>query len=301
MNGTSLNYLTMQGVHNLSKNRLMSLAGIAVLTSCLLLTGVAWLFTQNMNSLMEDVGEQNQTVVYMDPALEEAEARAAEEKILAIPGVEKATFVSKGEALDTYRGYLEEYGDVLDEFEDDNPLKANYRVGITDLEQTGAIKEQLEKLPGVVKVSAPLDMTYTFIQMQNAVLMVGYFMVFVLGCVSLVVISNTIRLSAYARRREVSIMRYVGATNSFIRWPFFVEGLCVGLISSLLACVLILVGYSAYIGAIQGETGFWYELLAESTLPLAEVTRPLVFWFVVGGMAVSGLGSALSIRRHLKA
>ena len=301
MNGSSLKYLTLQGMHNLAKNRLMSLAGIAVLTSCLLLTGAAWLFTENMNSLMEEIGKENQTVVYMDPAMAEEDAAKAEQQICAIEGVTSAEFITKDEALDTYRDYLEDYGDVLDEFRDDNPLKANYRVVITDLEQIGTIKEKLERLPGVVKVSAPLDITYTFIQMQHAVLLVGYVMVLVLGCVSLIVISNTIRLSAYARRKEVSIMRYVGATNSFIRWPFFVEGLCLGLISSVLACVLILLGYSAYTQAVQGAGSFWYDLLANSVVPMSEVAGSLILWFMVGGMAVSGLGSALSIRKHLKA
>lgn len=300
MNISSMKYLSMQGLHNLARNRLMSLAGIAVLSACLILTGVAWLFTVNVNSMVDYMGNQNETVVYMDPEATEEVTQAAEKAILKVEGVESATYVSKEDALDTMRGYMEEgYADALDEFENDNPLKANYRVVIRDLERMETIQSEMEKIPGVVKVSAPVEMTHVFVDVQQVVVLVGYILVAVLAVVSLVVISNTIRLSVYSRRREINIMKYVGATNGFIRWPFFVEGVGVGLIASLIASVVVLGGYYALTQASQDLTGFWSTLLGGSVVPFEQIWYWLLGGFVFGGVVIGGLGSVTSVRKHL--
>ncbi len=299
MNYSSMKYLSGQGLRNLVRNRLMSLAGIAVLTACLAITGVAWLFTANVNSLVEYMGNQNETVVYMAPDADEETTKLAESAILSIEGVQSATFVSKDDALDTYCGYMEEYADVLDEFENDNPFKANYRVVIRDLERIEQIKAQMEQINGVVKVSAPIDMTHAFVNVQHVVILVGYVLVAVLAVVSLVVISNTIRLSVYARRREINIMKYVGATDAFIRWPFFVEGVGVGLIASILASAIVLGGYYALTISSKNLTGFWNTLMGNSVVPFNQVWYWLLGGFVLGGVIIGGLGSVTSVRKHL--
>lgn len=299
MNYSSMKYLSGQGLRNLVRNRLMSLAGIAVLTACLAITGVAWLFTANVNSLVEYMGNQNETVVYMAPDADEETTKLAESAILSIEGVQSATFVSKDDALDTYCGYMEEYADVLDEFENDNPFKANYRVVIRDLERIEQIKAEMERINGVVKVSAPIDMTHAFVNVQHVVILVGYVLVAVLAVVSLVVISNTIRLSVYARRREINIMKYVGATDAFIRWPFFVEGVGVGLIASILASAIVLGGYYALTISSKNLTGFWNTLMGNSVVPFNQVWYWLLGGFVLGGVIIGGLGSVTSVRKHL--
>lgn len=299
MNFSSMKYLSGQGLRNLVRNRLMSLAGIAVLTACLAITGVAWLFTANVNSLVEYMGNQNETVVYIDPEADEETAQQAGQDILKIEGVQSATFVSKDDALDTYCGYMEEYADVLSEFENDNPFKANYRVVIRDLERIESIKAEMEQVNGVIKVSAPIDMTHAFVNVQHVVIIVGYILVAVLAVVSLVVISNTIRLSVYARRREINIMKYVGATDGFIRWPFFVEGVGVGFIASLLASAIVLGGYYVLTINAQNLIGFWNTLLSSSVVPFEQVWYWLLGGFLLGGIAIGGLGSVTSVRKHL--
>lgn len=299
MNRSCMKYLSAQGLHNLARNRLMSLAGIAVLSACLILTGVAWLFTTNVNSLVEYMGNQNETVVYVDPEAEESVVEEVGEQISKIEGVASSSFVSKDDALDTYRGYMEEYADVWDEFEDDNPLKANYRVVVKDLDRMEQITAELEKIPGVATVSAPIDMTHAFVNVQQVVVVAGYVLVAVLAIVSLVVISNTIRLSVYSRRREINIMKYVGATDGFIRWPFFVEGVGVGLIASAIASVVVLSGYYALTMASENLTGFWSTLLGDSVVPFEAVWYWLLGGFVLGGIVIGGLGSVTSVRKHL--
>ncbi len=301
MNHSSMKYLSVQGIHNLARNRLMSLAGIAVLAACLILTGAACLFTVNVNSSVSYMGKQNETVVYLDPEADDTVVQEAEKAIQAVEGVESVTFVSKDEALNTYQGYLEDYADILSEFQDDNPMKANYRVviGDKDLNRLTEITDELAEIPNVYKVIAPVDLTTAFVNVQRMVTIVGYVLVAILAIVSLVVISNTIRLSVYSRRREINIMKYVGATNNFIRWPFFVEGVGVGLIASLIASAVVLGGYYALTVSAQDVTGFWSNLLGGSVVPFEQVWYWVLGGFVVGGVLIGSLGSVTSIRKHL--
>lgn len=303
MNWSSFKYLTKQGLHNLAANRLMTLAGIGVLTACLAITGVATLFTMNVDSLVEYLGRQNETIVYLDPAWDGSESELAEMsgRITAIPGVAGVSYYSKHDVLEEYRGYMEEYAGLWDEFEQEgeNPFKANFSVVIENLENIEGICEQLRALPHVVKVSAAVEMTGIFVSVQNVITNAGYVLVAVLAVVSIVVISNTIRLSVYARRKEINIMKYVGATNGFIRWPFFVEGVGVGLISAALASAIVLPGYGALVHASGSLSGFWATLLGESVVPLADVWYLILPAFLLGGAVLGGLGSVLSIRKHL--
>ena len=303
MTWSSFQYLTKQGCRNLSANRLMTLAGICVLTACLVLTGVAALFTLNVDSLVDYLGSQNETIVYMDPEWEgtEQEIAVVNQKILAVTGVSKTTYYSKQDVLNEYRGYMEEYASLWDEFEaeGENPFKANFSVVIRDLENIESICARLEQIPHVVKVSAAVEMTDVFVKVQSVITYAGYILVGVLALVSVVVISNTIRLSVYARRKEINIMKYVGATNGFIRWPFFVEGVLVGLISSAIATGIVLAGYAALIKASVNLTGFWLTLIGSSIVPLGQVWYYILPVFLASGAIMGGVGSVMSIRKHL--
>ena len=299
MNSSSMRYLSAQGLHNLARNRLMTLAGIGVLTACLVITGVATLFAANVNSLVAYLGSQNETVVYLDPAADDTTTQNAYTAIMAVPGVKSATYVSKQDVLDEYKSYMEEYADLWDEFQNDKPFKANYSVVVDDLDNMQTIQAQLETIPGVVKVSAPVEMTSIFVKVQHVVTTAGYVLVAVLAVVSIVVISNTIRLSVYARRKEINIMKYVGATNAFIRWPFFVEGVGVGLIAAVLATGIVLGAYYGLTNAAGTLTGFWQTLLGDSVVPLSKVWYWIAGGFLLGGGVIGGLGSVMSVRRHL--
>ena len=220
MKWSSFQYLTKQGLHNLRANRLMSLASIGVLTACLLLTGIAGLFSANVNSLVEYLGDQNETVVYLDQGLSDEELASVDQTLRSMPGLAAVTYVSQEEVLETYKGYMSEYADLFNDFEEDNPFHANYRVVLEDLNQLDEMIAQLEQIDGVYSVSAPTQLSSVFLTIQRAVTYAGWALVAVLALVSVVVISNTIRLTVFARRKEINIMKYVGATNGFIRWPW---------------------------------------------------------------------------------
>ena len=300
MRGSSFRYLSKQGLHNLAANRLMTLASVGVLTACLILVGIAGLFSANVDSLVEYLGDQNETVVYADRSLDEQGTADLDAAIRAVPGLSAVTYVSKEEVLETYKGYMEEYAVLFDDFEEDNPFSANYRVVVEDLTQLESIIAQLEAIEGVDDVSAPTELSNVFLSIQKAVNIGGWVLVAVLGLVSVVVISNTIRITVFARRKEISIMKYVGATNAFIRWPFFVEGMGAGLIAALVASGVVIGGYAVVLHYAGDLGNFFTDLLGVSLLPLSEVWYVILAVFVAFGMIIGSLGTATTIRKYLE-
>ena len=300
MKWSSFQYLTKQGLHNLRANRLMSLASIGVLTACLLLTGIAGLFSANVNSLVEYLGDQNETVVYLDQGLSDEELASVDQTLRSMPGLAAVTYVSQEEVLETYKGYMSEYADLFNDFEEDNPFHANYRVVLENLNQLDEMIAQLEQIEGVYSVSAPTQLSSVFLTIQRAVTYAGWALVAVLALVSVVVISNTIRLTVFARRKEINIMKYVGATNGFIRWPFFVEGTSVGLISGLLAAGLVIGAYALVVNRVGAMSGFWGPILGSCLLSVGQVWPAVLGAFLIFGVVIGSIGTATSIRKYLE-
>lgn len=300
MKWSSFRYLTKQGLHNLRANRLMSLASIGVLTACLLLTGIAGLFSANVNSLVEYLGDQNETVVYLDQGLSDEQLASVDQTLRSMPGLAAVTYVSQEEVLETYKGYMSEYADLFNDFEEDNPFHANYRVVLEDLNRMDEMIAQLEQIDGVYSVSAPTQLSSVFLTIQRAVTYAGWALVAVLALVSVVVISNTIRLTVFARRKEINIMKYVGATNGFIRWPFFVEGTSVGLISGLLAAGLVIGAYALVVNKVGAMSGFWGPIMGSCLLSVGQVWPIVLGAFLIFGVIIGSIGTATSIRKYLE-
>ena len=301
MNWSSFKYLARQGLHSMVKNRLMSVASIGVLTVCLLITGVAGLFTLNVGSLMDYLGSQNETVVYLKEDLTEEGLAAVDSALRSISGLREVTYVSKDEALERMKESMGESAYLFDVFEgSENPFYANYRVVLDDVSDLPEIMPQLEAIEGVESVGAPMQLSEMFTSVHQGVSLVCIVLVAVLGFVSVVVISNTIRLTVFARRKEINIMKYVGATNGFIRLPFFVEGVTVGLIAGAIATVVVLGGYQLLLIYAVKLPGFWGTLLAGTLLPLADVWYLVLGGFVLFGVLIGSIGTASSIRKYLK-
>ena len=301
MNWSSFKYLARQGLHSMVKNRLMSVASIGVLTVCLLITGVAGLFTLNVGSLMDYLGSQNETVVYLDEDLTDEGLAAVDSALRSISGLREVTYVSKDEALERMKESMGEDAYLFDVFEgSENPFLANYRVVLDDVSDLPEIKPQLEAIEGVAEVGAPMQLSEMFTSIHQGISAVCVVLVAVLGFVSVVVISNTIRLTVFARRKEINIMKYVGATNGFIRLPFFVEGVTVGLIAGLLSTVVVLGGYQLLLIYAVKLPGFWGTLLGGTLLPLSEVWYLVLGGFLVFGVLIGSIGTASSIRKYLR-
>ena len=206
MRPSTIFFLTRRGVRNLGKHWAMTIACIASLSVCMTLNIFASLAEVNVGSMVAYLGSQNETVVYLDPECDDATAAQVGETLSAMPGVSGVQYVSKQDVLDTYRGYMQDYSSLWDEFETDNPFKANYRVTLSDLTQMESMSVKMQAIPGVVSVAAPVEMTNVFVEIQKAVTKGGRMIVMVLMVVSIITVGSTIRLSVFARRREIEIM-----------------------------------------------------------------------------------------------
>ena len=296
---STFGFLTGRGLRNLGTHWAMTIACVASLAVCMSLNTLASLVEVNVDSMIGYLGRQNETVVFLDPACDDATAQAVGQQISAINGVSNVSYMSKQDVLDTYESYMEEYASLWDEFENDNPFKANYRVTVSDLGRLSSISSQMEKIPGVVKVTAPVEMGSIFVEIQQGVTRMGRAFVLVLMVVSVITVGSTIRLSVFARRREIEIMKYVGATNWLVTLPFLVEGLAMGLIAGAISSGSVLALYAYLVGAADGLSGVWDVLVGTSLVPLDAVWSTVLSSSLLGGGLVGGLGSLFSIRKHL--
>lgn len=300
----SLRYLTKQGWKSMAANRLMTLASIGVLTACLIITGIASLVSLNVNLIVDYLGSQNEIRVYIleqdvdgNPLSPEAIA-ALGENIRALPNVDVVTFNSKEDAYAQMQGWMEGYSELLAGLNDVFP--ASYRVTVKDLTIIGETSAQLATLPGVESVSTPTELAGAMVTIKNAVTYGGWTLVAILGIVSIIIISNTIRLTVFARRREISIMKYVGATNTFIRFPFFIEGMTVGAIAGLIAAGIVCGAYYLVVRYIQDSSNLWVLSITSSILPLQNIWYWVVGGFMLFGILIGSLGTSNSMRKHLK-
>ncbi len=299
MKPSTFGFLVVRGVRNLGKHWAMTIACIASLSVCMTLNTFATLAEVNVDSMVNYLGQQNEMVVYVDPEADDATIQTVGERITATPGVSRVQYMSKEDVLNQYRGYMADYAVLLDEFENDNPFKANYRVSLADLSQMQAMSQNFQSIPGVYSVTAPIEMTQTFVEVQQAVTKVGQIVILVLMAVSIITVGSTIRLSVFARRREIEIMKYVGATNRMVTLPFFVEGLTMGLISGILTAAVSLGCYSYVVNAAGGLGGIWQMLMGRALVPVANVLPTIVVTSLLSGAIVGGVGSMFSIRKHL--
>ena len=296
---STFGFLTRRGVRNLGKHWAMTIACIASLSVCMTLNTFATLAEVNVDSMVNYLGQQNEMVVFVDPEADDATTASVGERITATPGVSSVQYMSKEDTLNAYRGFLSDYASLLDEFENDNPFKANYRVSLSDLSQMSAISQQFQTIPGVYSVSAPVEMTNTFVEIQKVVTKGGQAVIAVLMIVSIITVGSTIRLSVFARRREIEIMKYVGATNAMVTLPFFMEGLTMGLISGAITSAAGIGGYYYIVEASSTFGGLWQMLMGAALVPVENVWLTILTYSLAGGALVGALGSTFSIRKHL--
>ncbi|MDK2856780.1 MAG: cell division transport system permease protein [Bacillota bacterium] len=286
-------YLRETG-RSLMRNRLMSLASISTVALSLLILGLFLLGAVNLNHIASTLENQVEVTAYLDDKLSPAANKELTEQVRKLPGVREATFVSKEEALERLKEQFGERRDLLAAVEKNNPLRNAVEVRTLTPQDVKPVVEELKKLPGVAKVSFKEEIIERLFALTRAIRYVGLGIAVLLIGGTVFLISNTIRLTVFARRREIGIMKLVGATDWFIRWPFLLEGICLGLIGSLPAVILV------------GRFYRWLAANVYSTLPFipllspAQVLGRLSLLLVGLGILVGGLGSAISVRRFLR-
>ena len=290
MRFNTFRFLVKEGVRSLRQNFFMSAASILVLVSCLLITGCAYLVYQNVEHAFDWAYQQNVVVAYAADDVDDARAAAIKTEIEAVPNVAQVEYISKEALLDRYK---DEFGELLEDLEADNPLQDAYVISFGDLTKFDETVSAVKAISGLAKVDYDQALSQTLVKVRNVVLTVGVWVIALLLIVSLFIIANTIKLTVYSRRREITIMRSVGATPWFVRFPFMVEGVILGCAAGVLSYGLLLGVYEVI------RQNFTFSSSLE-LIPFTFVWWQLLLGFLVGGMITGVLGSTVSIGRYLK-
>jgi len=300
MKTSSFKYLLGEGARNVKTNRLMSLASIGVLTACLLLIGAAWLVAINANSIVGYVEDQNEAMAFVEDGADADDILEIEEALKEIDNIHEVIYISKAQALEQQMELLEENAFLFEEFENDNPYPDSFRLKIDDLSILGETIAQVEAVDGIDGTSASADLAATITDIKNGISFAGMAIVGMLSLVSLVIVANTIKITVFNRRKEISIMKYVGATDLFIRLPFLVEGLILGLISAVVSFLLLWGGYELLLNWMGDTQSSWFMMAFEHLIPFKQFAVKVLIAFVAAGMSIGGLGSMMFMGKHLK-
>ena len=285
-------YLVKEGFRNVIVNRIMSIASVCVLVSCLVMTGAAALFSLNVRQIVDEVEKTNETSVYILRDRSEEEVKQIGKKLEGIENVAAATFVSRQEAVEQFRSSL---GDQLfDRIKERDPLNDAYRVSFKNLDQYDETVEQIKAINGVQSGTDRREFARKLTKVSNLINIICLCVVGALIIISLFIIANTIRTTMYSRRFEISIMKSVGATNMFVRMPFLIEGMIIGLISAAISTGVLALLYRGAIGVIDRAS------LDIVVIPFGSIVVPLVLCFIAVGVLVGFFGGFISIRKYLK-
>ena len=289
----NLGYLLKEGIRGIFLHGFMSFAAVCVTVACLLIVGSFSILVYNVNIMVEDLNKTNEILVYIDETLPDAEAKSVGTRINKIANVQNARFVSRQEALEQF--VADHQGDDAFSGVEAEDLRHRYVVTLMDnalMKQTVA---ELEQLSGVAKINAAYELAEGFTTLQNMLHIVSIAVIAVLLVVSLLIISNTVKLAMYDRRDEIAIMKMVGATNGFIRLPFVVEGFALGMLGAAIAFCVEWLMYDALVAQLSTVD----TLKLFSFVPFTQLLLPMITTFVSAGLFVGVLGSWTSIRKFM--
>lgn len=290
----TIEYYIREVFISLRRNNWMSVASIGTVAVSLFIFGMFLMMVMNMNKLAENMESQVQINVYLLDKVDREQARDIEKDLKEIEGVETVGFVTKDEAMERFKDRLGDQKTLLDALDETNPLPDSFEVTVTNPDLVKSAAEKMEKLDGVECAKYGQDVMEHLFEITRLLRIFGFTLMLVLAFATLFIISNTIRLTVFARRKEIAIMKYVGATDWFIRWPFVMEGMVLGLLGSIIAAMVLRTAYTAMAEKVY-ETLAFFPLIPEQPF-LTYITIVVV----ISGMVVGAIGSAVSIKKFLK-
>lgn len=293
--GLNTSYLTKMGAHNMIANRSMSISSISVLTACLMLIGISVVILFNIQSLVTDVEKQNVVVAFVQDNADDAAVEQVRVDLEKIENVTNVEFVPREVA---YEEQLAEYG--LDEGDLSahikNPLPDSFRVSVSNLEEFSVTLEKIKSVNNVLSVRESQELVNQISTLQKSITAICIIIVAVLAAVSMFIISNTIRMAMVSRKIDIQVMKSVGATNTFICWPFMIEGIIIGLISGVLALI-----FTVAVERVEGEAmQSLLSMFGSNAISLLDYLPILIVSYLASGIVISSFGTLVSIRKYLK-
>lgn len=294
MKSSKIGYLIREGFKSILTHGFMSFATVTIVIACLVIMGSFSLIAVNISSMLDELESSNEVVAFVEETLSEDEARDLQDDIEYISNVSEANFVTREQAMEEFAAQYDD--DTLFQDVESSVLRDRYVIYLNDISMMGDTKTELENINGIAKVRASLEVAQGFVTVRNVVSAVSLILVVVLVVVSIFIMANTIKLATYSRREEIAIMKMVGASNWFIRFPFIVEGLVLGLLGGALGFLLEWGIYDIVTNRIM--TGLMGNLI--SVLPFASFSMPVLAVYLGVGIVVGAFGSSIAIRNYLR-
>ena len=286
-------YLIREGFRSIGTHGFMSFASVTIIMACLIIMGSVSLLTLNIDAVIQRLEDQNEVVAFVEDGTSEEDARALEPKLAAVTNVSSVQFVSRADAMDNF---MDNYNRDLMEGIDETVFRHRYVVQLEDISLMPQTKADLEDNEGIAKVNAHLEYARIFVTVRNVVTVIAMVLIVILVFISIFIMSNTIKLATFNRREEIAIMKMVGATNHFIRMPFVIEGLVLGILGGGLGFVAELGLYHLVTGRVVSSlTGSFI-----SVIPIHQVALPMFIAFMAIGIFVGVFGGVNAIKNYLK-
>lgn len=299
MKASGIKYLIGQGVENIWKNRMMAFASFCVLLVSLLLVGMSVLFYMNITSIIGGVEDKNEVIVYMNEGTTDQELAEFQTELEQIDNISSISFYSKEEAFQDLKKSMSDYEVLFDSLGDDNPLLDGFRLQISDISKISTTIDEIDQLNHIYSIRAPMDFVNILTELRKIVTVVFSVIIAALIVISLVIVSNATKASVFARREEIQIMKYVGATNSFIRIPFFIEGMITVLLAGCIALAVTWFGYDSMVNLLTGQVDILSVIGMGSIIPFRDLAWEVAAAYLGAGMLFGAFGSMISMRKHL--
>lgn len=300
MRASNVSYLIKKGISSVWKNFVMSFASFSILLVSLLQVSISVLVMMNVNIIMGNIEDTNQIIVYIKDGVSDSTVAHIGDVLKNNADLTDIEYVSKEDAekefIDTYLG---EFAEIM-EYLESNPMPEAYKVRVTDVEKIRPIVAAIQTLDGIEKVRAPYDFADALVNIRNTFSIIIIAVLLTLVLVSIVIISNTIRTSVFARRNEITIMKYVGATNGFIKLPFFVEGMFVGILAGAAAWGLAWFIYDSVFSLFTGNFTLWEMFGFFNLIPFDAVNWTVLAIDCGAGALLGAVGTIISMGKYLK-
>lgn len=287
-------YFFMEAIKSIRRNGLMSVASISTVAVALLVLSMFLVLVLNVNHMTKTIESQVQISVYMEDTAKPEQLQDAQKKISALNGVTNVKFIDKKQALEDFRKRLGEQQTLLESLGETNPLPNSFDVQVDKPENLKLVAAHINTMEHVESTRFGQETIEPLFKFTYIVRVAGIVLIIFLTLATLFIISNTIRLTVFARRKEVSIMKYVGATDSFIRWPFVIEGMLLGLLGAILSCIFINIIYSVSVTQIHASLAFLPILPKQPLLVIISLVIILL------GMVIGAAGSFISLKKFLR-
>ena len=293
-----ISYLVKEGVKSTFKQKKMTSASIIIMCATMFIFGLFFAIGENVNSIIKQIESQQGIQIYILETATEEQIETLGNEIRKIDGVNKVAFVSKEDALNTVKSWFDTDQDLLTGYDEENPFPASYFVTLTDLGLNEQVQEQIYKLENVDDIQSENNTINKLRDLANGIQIMTIIILTLLIVISIFIISYTIKLTVHARRKEISIMKYVGATNSFIRGPFIVEGIIIGIISAIITLVILGLSYNAIINKMG--TSAILQTVSIGLLSFADMFYLILTVYLILGIGIGILGSSISMRKYLE-